>query len=169
MGDPETWKVVRTGKAKHVVKNPTHTTNSFTALDEDPQRIYANTSYQEAIHCQREATTKQCEHVETSKGWMLRTFGRQEIPTQRDEVIPTNEQTQILVDKDKKENEGEVVRHEVMHTVCDATCVDTSTVASVNLCIASNFAEAIGDNSNALIALPLQEVDTIPITMVSPC
>ncbi|KAH0693468.1 hypothetical protein KY285_020565 [Solanum tuberosum] len=55
-----------------------------------------------------------------------------------------------------------------MHTRCDATCVDTSTVASLNLCTASNSVEAIGDNSNALIALPLQEVDTIPITMVSP-
>ncbi|KAH0693467.1 hypothetical protein KY285_020564 [Solanum tuberosum] len=105
MGDLETWKVVGTSKVKHVVENPTHATNSFAALDADPQSIYANTLDHEVIHCQREATTKQCEHVETSKGWVLRTFGRQEIPTQRDEVIPTNEQTQILVDKDKNENE----------------------------------------------------------------
>ncbi|KAK4727061.1 hypothetical protein R3W88_031978 [Solanum pinnatisectum] len=169
LGDPGTWKVVGTSKAKQLVENPTHTTNSFAALEVDPQSNHASTSDQEHTSCQRETIKRQSEHVETSKGWVLRTFGRQETPTQREDV---SKQTQeeivtILLDKDEKEIEGEVVRQEV-HTRCATTYVDTSTATSVALCTTVKSAEETEDNSTALIALPLREVDAIPITMVSP-
>ncbi|KAK6773948.1 hypothetical protein RDI58_029187 [Solanum bulbocastanum] len=154
LGDPGTWKVVGTSKAKQLVENPTHTTNSFAALEVDPQNNHASTSDQEHTPCQRETIKRQSEHVETSKGWVLRTFGRQETPQREDVSKQTQEIVTILVDKDEKEIEGEVVRQEV-HTRCATTYVDTSTATSVALCTIVKSAEETEDNSTALIALPL--------------
>ncbi|KAG5585200.1 hypothetical protein H5410_045634 [Solanum commersonii] len=136
-----------------------------------PKRSTIN-SVQEATNYQRESIDKPSEQVESSKDWVLQNFGRRETPTQRKDVIPISEKIH-----------GENVTIQVVNK--PLVCLQSSELpgsSEVNLekdeeenkalCAASDPVEErddeiIEDNSKALIAIPHQEVDALPITMVS--
>ncbi|KAH0776233.1 hypothetical protein KY290_007644 [Solanum tuberosum] len=161
------------------------------ALDEDPESNHTNIL--KASNHQKESTEMQNKHMESCKDWVVQNFGRQETLTQKEDDIISEKihdenttiqavklQNQDLSDSREvnleKAEEGELVSQEVTDTgleECNLNSVADIIVAFVALCSSSNNVEETDDvltennMSKAIIAIPQQDVDALPITMVS--